>query len=280
MSPAPAFKTSISTAAFPDGQPFGRLLADVAEAGFDAVELVIREPGQLSFDSPESDCKKIARRVEDAGLFISGLFIEEPSAVNLAAPDDDARQRAADHVLAALERATWLGTDAVILIPGAVGAGRSSPPLARYEEAYSRALDALLTLRFDAERRAVRLACRIGLNRFLLSPMESREFIDRCNIPWIGVCLDPAGLLDTGYPEDWIRSLGHRVARVYFNDINLDLSSPGVACTSADGQVLWPEVMSALREVGYQGPATYHGAVGNLAEIKARLDRIVCSGQV
>ncbi len=136
------------------------------------------------------------------------------------------------------------------------------------------ALEALLALRFEAEQRAVHLACGDCWERFLPSPLEGRGFIDRINSPWVGACLDPARVMPFGYPQDWIRVLGRRLVRVYFKDFDLKAPGLGAPCALGDGHVRWPEVLASLKQIHYDGPATCRGEADPI-EAGARLGRVL-----
>lgn len=275
MSPAWKLKTSLSTAVFASDTPIEQMLAEAAGAGFDAVEPVITGDNPSIFDLDEPECIEIANRAQKAGLGISGVSLEDALETNLSSPDDAVRNEAINRILTAMDRAVWLGADVLIVIPGVVGIADSSAPLITYEEAYVRSLEALLELRFEAQRRSVHIACVAGANRFLLSPMETRSFMDRINSPWVRVCLDPSDILRIGYPQDWVRSLGHRVACVRFKDIRLRVPSSDSVCNLGDGDVPWSEVVRALHEVGYRGSATYYGVGTDLIDTKTRLEGIL-----
>lgn len=45
-------------------------------------------------------------------------------------------------------------------------------------------------------------------NKFLLSPLEMRNFIDEIGSPFVGAYLDVGNVLYCGYPEQWIEILG------------------------------------------------------------------------
>ncbi|HKQ47496.1 MAG TPA: sugar phosphate isomerase/epimerase family protein [Phycisphaerae bacterium] len=221
-----------------------------ARAGFQGLELPVGASGLLSLDTPPAECHEICRRVVDAGLGISALSLrrsaEDP---HLASSDAADRRRAQERVIAALDRAGWLNTSLLVFAPVVLGA-----PEARYEEAYGRAVEGLLALRFEAQQRGVHIACAIRDTRFLLSPTEARTFIDRVNSPFVGLSLDIGSLLAFGYPEDWIASLGHRAFHVYLTDHCRGKLANPAGIGEGDGD--WPTVVGALRAARYTGPLT------------------------
>jgi hexulose-6-phosphate isomerase len=90
-------------------------------------------------------------------------------------------------------------------------------------------------------------------NKFLLSPLEFRAFIDSFQNERVGAYFDVGNVLATGYPEDWIATLGHRIGRVHFKDYRRNVGSADGFCDLLSGDVNWPEVMRALRAVPYDG---------------------------
>ena len=55
-------------------------------------------------------------------------------------------------------------------------------------------------------------------NKFLLSPLEMRSFVDLFHSPWVGAHFDTGNVMQYGYPEDWILTLGPRIKRVHIKD--------------------------------------------------------------
>jgi hexulose-6-phosphate isomerase len=62
--------------------------------------------------------------------------------------------------------------------------------------------------------------------------------------------------LPFGHAEDWLRHLGHRVVGVHFKDYRRSVGGIDGFVDLLEGDVNWPEVMKALREIGYGGPVT------------------------
>ncbi len=174
-----------------------------------------------------------------------------------------------------LDRAAWIGTDAILVVPAVVGRAGDATPTTRYADALNRTYDALAQLRFEAEDRGVRIALENVWNRFLLSPIETAGLIDRLATPWIGVYFDTGNVMPFGYPEDWIATLGPRIVRVHLKDYALARPGPDGFCPLGEGDVNWPAVITALKtHAGYKGPMTYEGP-GDPNEIAQRLDTIL-----
>lgn len=265
---------AVNAWSLPQELPPAEQIAAVARAGFGGIELVLREDGPLSFDTALAEFQSLADHAASVGVSITSLATDFFWRVNYGAAGQADRARAMDMTVRMLDRAAAARAGAILVVPAVVG--RADEPRRRvaYADALNRAFEALLTLRFEAEDRGVVIAIENVWNRFLVSPLEMVELIDRVNSPCIAAYLDVGNVLAYGYPEDWIELLGRRLARVHVKDY--DLRRPGAAgfCPLGEGSVEWPAVIAALRKVAYAGPLTYEGP-GELADIAARLRRIL-----
>ena len=145
-----------------------------------------------------------------------------------------------------------LEVDTLLIVPGSAGPFEAGAPrVADYEIAYNRAVDDFRELVVDAEKSGVTLAIEPAWNKFLTSPMEMRAFCDAVDSPNVGVYLDVANVLRTGYPEHWICVLGSRIRRVHFKDFRLGVGNLGGFVELLRGDVDFSAVMAALRDVGY-----------------------------
>ncbi len=90
-------------------------------------------------------------------------------------------------------------------------------------------------------------------NKFLLSPLEMKSFVDQFHSKNVGVYFNVANTLAIAYPEHWIEILGSRIKRVHFKDYRRNVGSVDGFCDMLSGDVDWPAVMAALRKVGYDG---------------------------
>jgi L-ribulose-5-phosphate 3-epimerase len=111
-------------------------------------------------------------------------------------------------------------------------------------------------------------------NRFLLSPVEFANLIDRVGSRFVGAYFDVGNVVAFGFPEDWVATLGERIKRVHAKDY--DAAKAGLAgfCPLGEGSVDWAKVTAALREVGYAGPLTFEGG-GDPVDICRRLQKIL-----
>jgi len=149
-----------------------------------------------------------------------------------------------------LEIASWLGADSLLVVPGVVD-NRTS-----YDVALENALSGVRELVPIAERLKVTLAIENVWNKFLLSPTEMRDFIDQCESEYVGAYVDVGNMIPYGFPEQWIRILGKRVRAVHMKDFRSSVGTMGGFVMLMEGDVNWPAVMAALREIGYDKSLT------------------------
>lgn len=224
------------------------------EAGFEGIELAVSEAGELTLDSSKEDIKKITQTAKDVGIELSSLATGLLWDYSLTSSDDKTRKKARDIVRRMLELASYLGVDTVLVIPGTVDVFfKPDAEVIPYDLAYERSLDALKECVPTAERYKVSVGIENVWNKFLLSPLEMRDFIDKIGSPYLGAYFDVGNSVLTGYPEHWIRVLGKRIKKVHIKDFKTAVGNINGFVDLLEGDVNWAEVMKALEETGYDG---------------------------
>jgi L-ribulose-5-phosphate 3-epimerase len=247
----PRFIKGICSIIFPKEMPRPECFRAAKSAGFDAIELAIGPdiPLEVSHD----DARRLGDAADKAGVRIATLWVSEALHANpLNDPDPAVRARGVEAIRKALSIATDLHCGALLLYAVRLGSG---PKLeVGSQDTWDRFTAELKKVVPDAERAKVFLNPENVWNKFLLSPLEMRSFVDQFQIPWVGTHFDAGNVMQYGYPEDWILTLGQRIKRVHFKDFKL--AGRGQAAQFADlleGDVNWKSVMQALVKVGYRG---------------------------
>jgi hexulose-6-phosphate isomerase len=227
------------------------------DAGFDGIELGFNETGEVSLESSEKELLEIKRAASDIGIEIpslaTGLFWQYP----FTSGDKKTRDKAILIAKKQLETAKILGADTILIVPGAVGVDFAPDlPVIDYEKAYELSLEAFCEIKYLAEELKVSIGIENVWNKFLLSPLEMRDFIDKIGSNYVGSYLDVGNVIYTGYPEQWIRILGKRIKKLHFKDFRRDVGNLSGFVDLLSGDVNFPEVMKALDEIGYTGYAT------------------------
>jgi L-ribulose-5-phosphate 3-epimerase len=153
-----------------------------------------------------------------------------------------------------IETAARLATDTILVVPGAVGAdfipGAEEVP---YDVAWQRSGELIGSALPLARKHGITIGIENVWNKFLLSPLEMKTFIDQFGDKHVGAYFDVGNALANGYPEHWIRILGKRVQRVPLKDYRRGVGSVDCFVDLLSGDVNWPEVVAALRETRYNG---------------------------
>jgi hexulose-6-phosphate isomerase len=247
-------KKSISTWSFYGPWNFAEKLALAKAAGFEGFEPDLSEDGPVNFTATTDELTALRKEADNAGLRLSGLATGLYWGANPASADPAVRQKAADILNRQIDCAAVLGIDAVLVVPGTVGAdfipGCEVVP---YDLAYRRAVEFVKAALPKAEKLGVTLCIENVWNKFLLSPLEMRDFIDAFGSQRVGAYFDVGNALATGYPEQWIAILGPRIKRVHFKDYRRAVGSVDGFCDLLSGDVDWAAVTAALKAANYEG---------------------------
>lgn len=254
-------KTSISYWQF-DGGLEGKLSLESAmtqakAAGFDAIELCIFTDGALTDTTTQEQCQAIVGLAKKIGIEISSVASGENWTTRATAPDPAVRQQCIDFTKKALQVTAWLGLDCYLYVPGAVDVFfLPEAEVVPYDVCMGRAKDTMKQLISTAEKVGVTIGVENVWNKFLLSPLEMRDFIDSFGSKRVGAYFDVGNVLLTGYPDHWIRILGKRIARVHIKDFAMAKGTVEGFVDLGEGDVDFPAVLAALKDVGYDGYCT------------------------
>ena len=223
------------------------------KAGFEGVEVALDETGPVSLASTKEDILAVKKMAEEVGIELysvaSGLYWT----YNYTSDKEENREKAKEITKKQLQVAAWLGCDTILVVPGAVHVVfEPDSEVIDYDVAYERALEALRELAPVAEKLKVSIGVENVWNKFLLSPMEMRDFIDKVNSPYVGSYFDVGNVLYSGYPEQWIKILGKRIKKVHFKDYRVSVGSLDGFVDLLAGDVDYIAVKNALDAVGYE----------------------------
>jgi len=237
-------------------------------AGFEGVE-----PDTLNSADEVKEYKEAA---EKTGVKITSIMNSDHWKYPLSDNDPEVVKKCIEGLKTSMHNAHDLGAGAVLLVPGVVTAD------VRYADVYRRSQDQIRKLLPLAKELKVIIAIENVGNRFLLSPLEMARYVDEFKSPWIRSYFDIGNVVSTGYPQDWIRTLGKRLCRVHIKRFEPGTDHPKFDPKDRRTQGIdWPDVRKALNEVGYSGWITAEVKSGDenyVKEVSARMDRIF-SGQ-
>ncbi len=266
--PARKFKKAVGIGMVEGPGTLAEKFALLRDCGFDGVEL----------DSP-SDVKtdELLAAKKATGIEVEGTVDSVHWSKTLSDPDEKVRAEGrAGLEWAIADCAAWGGTS-VLLVPAVVNENVS------YDAAWERSTAEIKKVLAKAEAAKVKIAVENVWNNFLLSPMEAARYVDQFNSPWVGWHFDVGNVINYGWPEQWIRILGKRILKLHIKEYSRKKRNDqglwkGFDAELGEGDNRWPEVVKALREVGYDGWACAEvggGGKERLLDVSRRMDKIL-----
>lgn len=211
------------------------------EAGFHGVE-------------PDSGLNRdeILETRDETGLEIPSVVVSTHWTHPLSSPDRSVRQAGLDGIEVALQDAREYGANCILLVPGRV-TGEVS-----YDTVYKQSQEEIGKMVPLAEELGITIAIENVWNDFLLSPIEAARYVDEFQSDAIGWYFDIGNIINYGWPEHWIRILGHRIAMVHIKEFSREKRNQeglwaGFRVNYLEGDNNWQEIMEALRDINYSG---------------------------
>ena len=237
--------------------PISDAMEQASQLGFDAIELGIASQGVLTHQTTQTECETISEQALQHQLEISGVASGESWGCSPTSSDAKVRETILDFTQKALQVTQWLGTDTYLFVPGAVDVFfLPEAEVVPYDVCYDRATQAISQLLPTAEKLGVSVAVENVWNKFLLSPLEMRDFIDYFQSEKVGAYFDVGNVLLTGYPDQWIRILDSRIKRVHIKDFKLSTGTADGFVDLLEGDVDFDAIKKALKEINYDGYVT------------------------
>ena len=238
-------------------------------AGFDGVEVM-----------SHLDRNEVLKARDATGLPIPSVCGAMHWKFPLSDPDPAIREQGIAALKLSLEDANAYGADTVLLVPGRVSETVS------YDDCWNRTVGELKKAVPMAINMKIKIALENVWNNFLISPMEAASFVDQFKTPFVGFYFDCGNVLVYGWPEQWIKILGKRIAKVHIKEFSRKIAdtqgkSAGFNVKLQEGDVNWPDVMKALDNIGYNGWTTVEQSGGDtpegLKDLRVRLANIQAS---
>jgi len=265
-SRASAGRKAVLVSMLPQDLPYADRFALARKAGFDAVEMQTVADGDHAHE--------IADASKQAGLPIHSVMNADHWRFPLSSADRSVVDRSVTGMETSLRNAALWGAGTVLLVPAVVD------PTTSYQDAWRRSQqvirERLLPMATDLK---VIIAVEEVWNKFLLSPLEFARYVDELDSAWVKAYFDVGNVVFYGYPQDWIRALGPRIAKVHLKDFQLDRPNGRFAWKNlGEGDIDWPAVWRAFEDVGYRGVFTTELSSGDAAYLKdvsSRVDRFL-----
>lgn len=269
--PAGGVRLALKVGMIHAGDDLPEKLAIAAKAGFEGVEL----------DSPGPyDAAEVRAAVESSGVAVHGVVLSTHWNKPFNHPDAAVRREAAAALDTAMADCAAFGGSTVLVVPAVVN--ESMP----YADAYRRSQEAMHAAADRADALGVSIAFENVWNNFLLSPLEAARYCDELNEGrarrTFGWYMDLGNVVNSGWPEQWIDTLGPRILKLDVKDFSRRRRDEeglwkGFGVEIGDGDVGWNRVRDALAGIGYAGWATAEVAGGGperLADLARRMAQV------
>ncbi|HUE71791.1 MAG TPA: sugar phosphate isomerase/epimerase family protein [Pirellulaceae bacterium] len=238
------------------------------ELGFDGIEL----------DSPGGPTAEEVNRCKgETGLMVPGVVDSVHWKECLSDPSADVRGKGLDALKQALKDAKNYGGTSVLLVPGRV------TPDVTYQQCWDRSVAEIKKAVPLAEKLGIQILIENVWNEFLTDPKEMARFIDDCGSQAVGAHFDTGNTVRYSPPHEWIPILGKRIKKLDIKDYKKQPDGnlgQGFDVKLMSGDVDWPAVMLALKQIEYFGWGAAEIKGGDktwLADVAARMDKIFAS---
>ncbi|QEF96798.1 Xylose isomerase-like TIM barrel [Stieleria maiorica] len=226
------------------------------EAGFEGVEVNV----------PGIDADEINKASEASGLIVDGSVGGTHWNIRHSDPDAAVRAQALDKLKRGIEETAAVGGDSCLLV---VGHGKDGT----HEEVYQRSSDNIRAALPTAEKHNVAILVENVWNHFLYdhdggsdqSVEPLAKYIDQFDSPLVGLQFDLGNHWKYGDVAQWVRDLGPRIKKL---DIKGFSRAEGKFTKITEGDVDWPGIEAALREIGFKGWCAAEVGGGDLARLK------------
>jgi L-ribulose-5-phosphate 3-epimerase len=272
-SPQPAKPAAASTihksvliSMLPKALPYAERFAMARTAGFEAIE--------MQTIASADEAAEIREAAVKAGLRIHSVMNSDHWRLPLSSADPEVVNGSVKGMETSLRNAKLWGADAVLLVPAVVDAKTG------YRDAWTRSQRVIRERLLPVARELnIVIAVEEVWNKFLLSPIEFARYVDEFESPLLRAYFDVGNIVFYGFPQDWIRTLGPRIAKMHLKDFKLDRRNGKFTWENiGEGDIDWPEVRRALTEVKYGGFVTTEvdgGDAAYLTGLSGRVDRFL-----
>lgn len=213
--------------------------AAIAGAGFDGVELCY--DGKFT-DSELAELNSLRAKYKIDVLSLVSMHLWT---YQLSSNNESDREKGKEIVKSMILDAKALGADTVLVVPGAVTESVS------YVEAYNNAFKSLSELKPFIKEHKIYVGVENVWNKFLITPFEMRDFIDKLDCEYIGSYFDAGNVLVNSWPQYWVEVLGSRIKKVHIKDFKRSVGNIEGFVDLMEGDMEWDKLMASLRAVGY-----------------------------
>lgn len=259
-------KKGINAWSLPADLSLHDLFKTAKEAGFDTIELNVTERDTnanmtddlglvsngdiLPLDITNEALLEIKKVSEAFDLPVSSISTSLHWAYPLNHDEAHIREKGKEIIRKMIEFCAFLGGNCVLIVPGVVTEKHD------YETCYQLSMEAFKEVADFAKANQITIGVENVWNKFLLSPLEMRQFIDEIDHSHVKVYFDAGNVLQFGFPQHWIRVLGDRIVKVHIKDFDRGIGNITGFTPLLQGDMDWRTLLIALKEINYTDEIT------------------------
>ena len=269
-------KKGIRVWSMPAEWDYEKIFFEAAAAGFEGVEIALGSTG-LSMETTDEEILNIKAIADKNNIKIFSVATTMLFDYPLTAHMPETREMGLSVARKIIDIAALVGAESVLVVPGVVScAWRPDLGVVPYDIAYERALDGVKKLAPYAEEKKIVIGIENVWNRFLLSPLEMKAFVDEIGSDYVKAYFDAGNVLLFGHPDHWARVLGDRITKVHVKDFKVNVGNLSGFVPLLEGDLDFPLFIRTLKQIGYDGWITPEvSSEKTPAEISAALDCII-----
>jgi hexulose-6-phosphate isomerase len=223
-----------------EGKTWEDKLKVAKDAGFEGIE----------GDSPAPQIDDLIASAAKVGIAIHGMVNSAHWSLPLNAPGDEPAKKAGEALETCLRDAKKAGANSILLVPGVVS--ERLP----YDECWKVSIERIKKAIPLAKELGITIAIENVWNQFITSPLEAVRYLDEIGDPIVAWHFDIGNVINFGWPEQWIKILGPRIAKLHIKDFSRKKRNDeglwkGFAVELGEGDAGWDRVMKALDDCGY-----------------------------
>lgn len=278
-------------------EPTDAICKETEEIGYDGIEV-------MKWNVPVAQARNFRLTAEKYNLRIHSVMRGWAS---FNSPDDAVRQKSIDETATAIQTASAMGADTILLVPCRTDVKPIPDPWnfniefdpktlavkkvvkgnnAQYAD-YINAQNAATEMSTAAINSLVPLAAKWGVriaienvwNNLWITPALYAAFVRRFDTPWVGAYFDMGNHTRYFRAEDYISALNSKIVRLHIKGYsvteakNKSGGGPGDWTAIDKASIDWKSVRKALDNIGYSGYVSVEEGNYNHSEYAVILDK-------
>jgi hexulose-6-phosphate isomerase len=231
-------------------------LEEYKRLGFDGIEA----------ESPGLDVAALNAARAKVNFPVHGIVDSIHWKQRLSSPDPAVRAAGVQGLIQAIHDCQAVGGSAVLLVPGKV-----TGPDETHDDVWKRSIVEIRKVIPIAQEQGIRILIENVWNGFCETPQLARDYIDEINSPVVGAYFDIGNSQKFAPAQEWIAVLGTRIGKLDMKDWGVKNSF----CRLGEGDVNWPAVRAALKQINYAGWATREGKDKSLADTSELMNELL-----